>query len=159
MQKHKKINKKLFHNIVKNIPICTTDVVMFSSNRKKVLFGRRANAPLKGRYYSFGGRLLKNESFVNGAVRNAEQELNLKIKKKKLMFGGVVNEIFSNSIYSDTNYHAVNIYWGYILDIKEENKITLDGQHTSCRWFNISDKKLHPYLKERINSLCDKYDL
>ena len=43
--------------------------------------------------------------------------------------------------------------------ILEENKITLDGQHTSCRWFNISDKKLHPYLKERINSLCDKYDL
>lgn len=137
------------------LPICTVDIIYFDKSKQRVLLFKRLNKPLKGKYYSSGGRMMKNETFEDCAVRQAKNELGIKINKKKLVFGGVINEIHSESIYPNTSYHCVNVYFGYELRNK---KIKLDSQHSVAQWVSIGNTKLHPFIKEKIKFLSKKND-
>lgn len=151
--KDKWIPDSLYEDMVENLPICTVDVLFFNKEKNKILLCKRANEPLKNIYFSIGGRLLKNENFREGAVRQAKKELGIDIDKNKLIWSGVSNEIHSNSIYQKLNVHNVCIYWGCIWS---NGKIILDSQHSECKWFDILDKDLHPLIKKRIKNLISK---
>ncbi|MFA6391463.1 MAG: NUDIX domain-containing protein [Patescibacteria group bacterium] len=138
-----------YKEFMEELPICTVDILFFNHNKQSVLLLKRVNKPLKNAYFSPGGRMIKNETFEDCAVRQAKTELGLKIDKKKLVFGGVINEIHKESIYPKTNYHCVNVYFGYVLT---KTKIKLDSQHSSAEWFLVGNKKLHPLIKAKIKS-------
>ena len=78
--------------------------------------------------------MLKNESFEKSAIRLAKSELGIKINPKKLIFAGVINEIHSNSIYPNINYHSVNmkqhLYFGQpkgcLICVAEQNRQMLN---------------------------------
>ncbi len=141
---------RLYGQILKSVPICTVDVLFFNKNLTKTLLFKRTNLPYRGQYYSAGGRLFKNEDLRAGALRQAKRELGLKLNPKKLIYGGVINEINPSSVYKNINYHAVNICWGYIL-VKEN--IVLDDQHSAVKWFKMSDKRIHHYVRDKIKLL------
>lgn len=155
-QKNNWINNDLFREIVDNLPICTVDVLFFNKENSKILLFKRNNEPAKGIYFSIGGRLFKNEDFKEGAVRQAKRELRIVINKNKLIFGGVINEICQKSISKNLNTHAVDIYWGYIIEDSDIDKMVLDNQHSEYKWFNVTDNSLHPFMKEKIKNLMPK---
>ena len=129
-------------------PIATVDVLFFSKDKDKTLLFRRVNEPLKGTYFTIGGRLAKGETFVECALRQAKRELGLKIDPTKLVFGGVQEEIYPNSIFPGVSYHTVDLFYGYIL---EDNAIpVLDSQHDDYQWFSVTDDTLHPLLKSKM---------
>lgn len=150
------VKDSLYRQHIKHFPICTIDVLFFDKSKKKILLCKRVNKPLKNKFFSIGGRLLKNESFLNGAIRQAKKELNINLKPAKLVFGGVINEIHPDSIYKKINYHAVNVYWGCIFGENEKNNFHLDNQHADYAWFDIKSGILHPYIKEKIANLSAK---
>jgi colanic acid biosynthesis protein WcaH len=152
------IEVKEFQRIVKKIPICTVDVVIFNKDLTKTLIFKRKNNPLRGKFYSCGGRLFKNEALLNCAIRKVNDELGIAVDRKKIFFGGCMNEIFSNSVFKNINYHAVNVYYGFIFMETENIKIKLDNQHSTYRWLDLKDNSLHPFLKEKINNLKKNYD-
>ena len=135
-------------------PVCTVDVLFFNEDKSKTLLFRRTNNPLKGNYFSIGGRLLKNEKLEDGAVRQALKETGLHIKKAGLTFGGIQEELHPVSIFNGVSYHAVDIFYGYILT---DEAVTLDTQHDDYRWFSISDETLHPFIESKIRSLLKTY--
>lgn len=131
------------------MPVCTVDLVIFNKYFNKILLFKRNNAPAKDLYYTAGGRLHKNETLEKCAIRQAKEELGLNIKKRDMAYGGVVEEIFNNSYFSeDIGTHNINFYFSTILD--ENKAIKLDDQHTESKWFSINDKKIHKWIKERI---------
>ena len=135
-------------------PICTVDVLFFNSDQTKTLLFKRENEPIKGLYFSIGGRLLKNEKLEDGAVRQALREAGIVINREKLTLGGTQDEINLGSIFDGINYHAVNTFYGYVLDNEE---IKLDSQHSEYHWFPVTDDSFHPFIKTKIASLLKAY--
>ena len=123
----------------------------------KILLFKRNNEPLKGVYFSIGGRLLKNERFLDGAVRQGMREAKIKIVKNKLIWGGVQEELHPNSIFGNISYHAVAIFYAYLVD---ENKFKpkMDNQHSKYKWFLVKDKKITPYIKTRTVIILKNYE-
>lgn len=136
-------------------PICTVDVLFFNSDKTKTLLFRRENEPMKGTYFSAGGRLFKNELLADCAVRQAFREAGLVIEKDGLTLGGTKEQINPNSAFEGVSYHAVDIFYGYIID--EDAEIKLDSQHSDYKWFSVSDDTLHPFLKDIIGQTLKIY--
>ena len=143
-----------YRRLLKETPVCCVDVLFFSPPKTKTLLFKRANKPLRGVYFSMGGRLRKNEKLIDGAVRQARQETGLRIRKNSLIFGGVQEEIHRDSIFKGVSYHAVDVFYGYIL--KENERVRLDGQHEGKRWFSLTDPHLHPFIKSKIRAFKGK---
>lgn len=147
--------REKYREVLDIAPVCTADVLFFNSDRTKTLLFKRENEPLKGVYFSVGGRLLKNELLENCAVRQGLREAGININRNKLIFGGVQEEFHPNSVFEKVSYHAVVIYYGYVLH--DEELIKLDNQHSDYKWFSVSDPTLHPFIKSRIASLLKTY--
>lgn len=142
-----------YKKFIARFPICTVDTLFFDHDKKRILLFKRKNKPLKGVFFSAGGRMFKNETFADCAFRQSKKELGLSINKRRLVFGGIINEIHAESRYPHINYHSVNIYFGYVLG---GQKIKLDNQHSYFKWFLVRDKSLHPFIKEKIKTLLRK---
>lgn len=136
-------------------PITTVDVLFFNKTKDKTLLFRRTNEPLQGVYFSMGGRLAKGETFLECALRKAKEELNFTLDPSKLVFAGVQEEIHPNSIFSGVSYHAVDLFYGYILD-DDSMTPAFDAQHNDAQWFSVSDETLHPTLMTKINQTLEQ---
>ncbi|MCX6738574.1 MAG: NUDIX domain-containing protein, partial [Candidatus Parcubacteria bacterium] len=135
------IPSELYIEMMNHLPICCVDIMIFNTEKTKILLCKRSNEPLKGEYFSPGGRLLKNEELKAGAVRQAKRELGIKINPKQVIFGGIISEIYPNSAFGkDIGYHAVVIYFGYVAT--KNTNIILDNQHSDYKWFDVSDKTI-----------------
>jgi len=145
------IEESLYKKIIHCMPICTVDIIFVDCVKKKILLGKRTNEPLKEVYYSIGGRLRKNEKFKNAACRIAKDELGVVLKSDKLVLGGVMDEQFSNSMFEDESLFSVNIFYYY--RVNNQNKYTLDKQHSEISWFNYNDPTLHPNLQSKLQNI------
>lgn len=152
---HTPIPAEKYKEILDAIPICTVDVLFFNKDLSKTLLFRRTNEPLKGVYFSVGGRLLKNEKLEDCAVRQALREIGISVNKDMLTHGGTQEELNPNSAFHGISYHAIDTFYGYVLDDNE--KISLDSQSDDAQWFSVSDDTLHPFLKTKIASLLKVY--
>ena len=132
-----------------NVPICTVDVIILNKKRDKLLLFKRTNEPLKGVYFTIGGRLYKGESYLQCAMRQAARELGIAIDPRDATFVGTSRDTHENSAFENISYDAVVILFSYVLD-DEDQKFELDEQHDGYRWFSIDDSSLHPLIKERI---------
>ena len=143
------IPDSLYREIVDNMPICTVDVAFFNRTVTKVLVFRRGAAPLKGEWFTMGGRLQKNETVRDCAVRQAETEAGLKLNPEGLFFGGVFDEIHETSRFGGTvTYHCVDVCWWCFLD--DDAEIRLDPQHTECQWRAVEDPEFVPMLAAKL---------
>ena len=152
------IPDKIYKEFLKNMPVCTVDVLLFDEKNEKILLFKRKNKPAKGYYYSLGGRLWKNKDFDEMAKIQIKKEIGIKINKKKLFGGMVMSEKFKDSIFSGVSTHTINIFFGYNLSKEEEKRIILDGQHEKGGWLKKDDKLIHPFVKEKIKRLMEKRD-
>jgi ADP-ribose pyrophosphatase YjhB (NUDIX family) len=152
---HTPIPAKIFATILKSVPICTVDVLFFNKDMSEIALFKRNNEPLKNIYFSMGGRLLKDEKIVGCAKRQVQRELGMKIKDSDLTFGGIQEEIHPNSAFKGASYHAVGVFYYCKVD---ENKFKpkLDNQHQDFRWFSVTDKKIHPFIKTRLKKIFNK---
>lgn len=131
------------------MPICTIDVIFLNKKMNKILLFKRSSEPLKGIYFTIGGRLYKGESYLQCAVRQAVRELGIAIEPQDTMFIGITRDTHKNSAFENVSYDAVTILYGYML-CEEDQKFKLDDQHDDHKWFSIDDDSLHPFIKERI---------
>ena len=151
---HTPIPAETYQWILEVMPICAVDVVFFNKDKTKTLLFKRLNEPLKGKYFSIGGRLLKNEKLEDCVVRQALWEVGVQIQKDRLILGGVQEEIYGTSAFGEISYHAIDIFYGYVLGDEE---ITLDNQHSDYQWFSVSDDTLHLFIKTKVTSLLKIY--
>lgn len=146
------VSNDAYYTLMKSSPIPTIDILFFNPKKTHTLLGKRVNNPYKDVFYAFGGRLQKNETFEKAVVRIVKKETEIDLKISDLYFGGVDNEISSSSVFEDTNYHAVILYFGCV--IQSDTEVTLDDQHSESKWVDIDDKEIHPSIRTRItNSL------
>jgi colanic acid biosynthesis protein WcaH len=148
------LERDFYRVIMKHCPICTVDVLLFDKSKDHILLCQRRNEPLKGVFFTPGGRLLKNEYFEDAALRQVKKELGVTIQKKDLIFGGVLNEVHENSIFRGINYHSVNVYFAVVLP--RMRRVRLDEQHERCQWFSVYTRTLNPLVRQKIRSVLHR---
>tara|TARA_B100001093_G_scaffold319000_1_gene304376 strand:+ start:1549 stop:2019 length:471 start_codon:yes stop_codon:yes gene_type:complete len=147
-----------FRVVVENAPLVSIDLCIICNG--EILLGHRKNEPLKGAWFTPGGRILKNEAYFDCLKRIARSELGLTgedTKEAKLM--GIWDHFYSNSAFSETiTTHYVNVPH-YICIAKKPNLI-LDEQHTEMLWFDLSrvahDSNFHKYMRAYASWLISK---
>ena len=116
-----------------------------------MLLFKRSNNPLKGVYYTPGGRINKNEPINNAVVRKMKEELDLDLNLNNLKYLGIIEEFFEKSSFENIKVHCINVVYSYILE--DDIEINLDQQHENYNWFDVKDQKLHFYVRQKINLL------
>ena len=90
-----------FRSVVNNAPLVSIDLCIICDGQ--ILLGHRNNEPLKGAWFTPGGRILKNEAYFDCLRRVARSELGLTdedAKQARLM--GIWDHFYNNSAFSET---------------------------------------------------------
>ena len=121
------LESRSFKVIVENALLVSIDLCLVSDS--KILLGKRNNEPLKGNWFTPGGRIHKNESWQHALLRICEVEVGLRgilIEDFSLM--GVWDHFYINSVFGkDISTHYVNL--PHYTNFKFRPEITLDNQH------------------------------
>ena len=121
------LESRSFKVIVENALLVSIDLCLVSDS--KILFGKRNNEPLKGNWFTPGGRIHKNESWQHALLRICEVEVGLRgilIEDFSLM--GVWDHFYINSVFGKViSTHYVNL--PHYTNFKFRPEITLDNQH------------------------------
>ena len=124
--------------------------------------GLRQNEPLRGQWFTPGGRLLKNERWQDGLARIAKTELGLTLKSDDFQLMGVWDHFYENSVVDEgISTHYVNL--PHICYLESQPELSFDLQHESVRWFDIASiiknsghqiymRQYASWIDENINS-------
>jgi len=119
---------KQYKRILELMPILCVDVAIRNA-RGEYLLVKRANNPLKGRWWVIGGRVHKNEKLERAVIRKVRQEIGLAVRRMRPI--GYYEDTFKdNAIRLATPLHAVSVVFS--VEVGNNAKIRLDGQ--SLAW-------------------------
>ena len=145
-----------FKTVVESTPLVSIDLCLVYEG--KLLLGLRQNEPLKGQWFTPGGRLFKNERWQDGLARIANAELGLTVTSDAFQLMGVWDHFYENSAINETiSTHYVNL--PHVCYLKSRPKLSLDAQHESARWFDIpsliKDTGHQIYMREYASWIND----
>ena len=69
------LDANTFKTVIENTPLVSIDLCMICNGQ--ILLGKRSNEPLKGIWFTPGGRIHKNETWQHALLRIVEVELGL----------------------------------------------------------------------------------
>ena len=154
------LDVQIFKAVIENTPLVSIDLCLVCN--RQILLGKRCNDPLKGRWFTPGGRIHKNETWQAALLRIVEVELGLSgttVEEFELM--GAWNHFYNNSaLDQNTSTHYVNL--PHYAEFKSRPQIILDNQHGEFKWFDLSvvsnDEKFHPYMRNYASWLLNNMD-
>lgn len=115
----------------------------------KLLLGLRNNEPLKGKWFTPGGRIAKNERWQDGLKRIAMSELGIKIAAEDCQLMGVWDHFYRNSAVSaEVSTHYVNL--PHLCFFNTPPELKPDQQHSTLEWHDLPavsiDSNYHSYM-------------
>ncbi len=135
----------LYRKIQAATPVLCVDLVVVDQKRKTFLLVKRANSPLKGKWFLPGGRVYKNEKLKEAALRKLREETGLRGRVVREL--GVWEYISEKSGYfRGVNLHSVSAV--YLVEIVGGKKVILDNQSFGAEWFNEINPGWHFYAKK-----------
>jgi len=145
---YKLIPDKLYTQIVRNMPILCVDILIKSGNY--ILLGMRNDYPLKGTYFTPGGRVLKGERMEDAVKRKAIEELGVEIKIEQELSS---YECIWNRGFSGEQQHTVGKF--YLAKIIDNKDLMPNKSHSEFIWYPINSKELHPIIQSVLKG--EKY--
>lgn len=121
------INKSLYQEIIKSIPILCIDLIII--HNKKYLLIKRSENPLKDEWWVPGGRVLSGETIEETAKRKLEEEVGIKITTGMQIYA-IYEDFFDKSSMGSHLYHTLSIV--FKIEIDNVDNIKLDS--TSKNW-------------------------
>lgn len=154
------LDVQTFRAVVENSPLVSIDICLVCDGQ--ILLGDRNNEPLKGEWFTPGGRIHKNESWQDALLRISEVELGLSdvtIQDFSLM--GIWDHFYENSIVDkDVSTHYVNL--PHYASFQSRPLIVSDDQHALFKWFDLKsvsvEAEFHPYIRNYSIWLLDMMD-
>ena len=149
------LDAQTFKTVIENTPLVSIDLCLVCDGQ--VLLGKRTNEPLKGEWFTPGGRIHKNETWQDALLRIVKAELGLcdtAVESFSLM--GVWDHFYNNStVGQNISTHYVNLT--HCIYFKSRPKINLDYQHVAFEWFDLSaivnNEIFHPYIQKYVGFL------
>jgi colanic acid biosynthesis protein WcaH len=152
------LDSKNFKTIVENTPLVSIDLCIICDSQ--ILLGKRSNEPLRGIWFTPGGRILKNETWQDCLRRVASSELLLEVRDPndfRLM--GVWDHFYENSAVDEgISTHYVNL--PHCIYMKKKPNFQIDEQHEEMSWFDLqkvaSSSGFHKYMRNYASYLLEK---
>ncbi len=140
----KKLPDELYKEILENMPVFCVDIVIHSEG--KVLLIKRKNDPEKEKWWIVGGRVLKNERFLDAVRRKVRGEARLDVQKVKFLY---LDEYFSDkSIFEGVGTHSpVCVYMAEVKGL-----IKLDDASSDYKWIDKIEEDLEPYVQKALKA-------
>ena len=154
------LDVQTFKVVIESTPLVSIDLCLIWNGQ--ILLGKRSNEPLKGRWFTPGGRIHKNKTWQDALLRIAEVELGLSgIAVEHFTLMGVWDHFYNNSVLDENmSTHYVNL--PHYAEFKSRPQITLDDQHAEFEWFDLSivaiDEKFHLYMWNYASWLLNNMD-
>ena len=154
------LGAKTFKTVVENTPLVSIDLCLVCED--KLLLGKRTNEPLRGEWFTPGGRIHKNETWQHALLRIVKAELGLcDITVENFALMGVWDHFYHNSALDhDISTHYVNL--PHYAEFQSKPDITLDDQHGEFEWFDLSvvakDERFHAYMRNYAGWLLNRMD-
>ena len=143
------LDPKKFKIIIESTPLVSIDLcIVFDS---QILLGKRKNQPLKGVWFTPGGRILKNETWQDCLLRVASSELELEVRDpNQFLLMGVWDHFYKNSVVDErVSTHYVNL--PHCICMKQKPNFQIDEQHDEIGWFDLqevaSSSGFHEYMR------------
>lgn len=142
------LDQETFRTVVASTPLVSIDLVLVCNNQ--MLLGLRNNEPLKGKWFTPGGRIAKNERWQDALTRIAKAELGLDIPRCDCTLMGAFDHFYENSAVDEKiSTHYMNLPHLCLLD--EVPALELDTQHKELRWHDLSAVAIHSDYHEYMN--------
>lgn len=138
------IERGEYLKILEIMPIVCVDLIIV--HQDKYLLVKRKNPPAKDLWWFVGGRLVKNETLSNAAMRKAKEEVGLEVTPRRIV--NVVETIFDDGP-EGIPVHSVNICY---LCVAHGSEVKLDLDHDKYRWVSANSipKNLDDRLRETL---------
>ena len=143
------LDVQTFKAVIENTPLVSIDLCLVCNGQ--ILLGKRRNDPLKGRWFTPGGRIHKNETWQGALLRIAEVELGLSgIEVEDFSLMGMWDHFYNNSTPSENiSTHYVNL--PHYICMKYRPDLKLDYQHNAMAWFDLEEvsnnSDFHEYIR------------
>jgi len=152
------LDSQIFKTVIGNTPLVSVDICLVCKGQ--MLLGKRNNEPLKGSWFTPGGRIHKNENWQNCLSRVALTELGLSIQNiDRFILMGVWDHFYPNSVFGQNiSTHYVNLPHYACFEYKPNTRV--DDQHIEFEWFDLervaNEEAFHPYMRNYANWLKNK---
>lgn len=123
-----------YEHLVRTTPLLSVDVVLRDRQSGRYLLFKRRNEPLKGEWWTVGGRVGHCEMLRAAACRKVREETGLHIAESDLRLLGVYEAVFDRSSVGIHPYHSVSVYFEADVDITQN--VILDDQHSEWKLFD-----------------------
>ena len=141
------LDHETFKIVVQSTPLVSVDLCLVHDGN--LLLGLRQNEPLKGQWFTPGGRVLKNERWQDALERIASVELGISLNHADCQLIGVWDHFYKNSaVGADVSTHYVNL--PHVCFLEKELKVVEDAQHGQLKWHSLEqiarDDSYHEYM-------------
>ncbi|HEY4148870.1 MAG TPA: NUDIX domain-containing protein, partial [Chitinophagaceae bacterium] len=120
------------------MPVLCVDVLILHEGKCLLLL--RDNEPAKGTYWFPGGRVHKNETLRNAALRKAKEETNLDCTFSRII--SVEESLFDATESMHTDVHTVNVCC--VLEAPDISGLRPDHLHKEYIWADSVAGEYHP---------------
>lgn len=140
-----KIPEETYKKIVENIPLCCVDGLLHYGN--KIILFKRKYEPAKGRWWFFGGRVLKGEDLETAIKRKAAEELGIEIRIEKQI--KTYSTIFEKNRFGFP-VHTINTVFLVTSDKKPNFEKAEYEEFDEVKEFDIIEKDWPEYIKKAV---------
>ena len=142
------LDRETFKTIVQSTPLVSIDLCLVHEGN--LLLGLRQNEPLKGHWFTPGGRILKNERWQDALARIAKTELGISLAHSDCQLMGVWDHFYENgAVGQGVSTHYVNM--PHVCSLRERPRLKSDAQHSQFDWHPLvqiaGDSSYHEYMK------------
>jgi len=119
-----------YKEIIDVLPILCVDIVA-RNTRGEILLVKRVNEPKKGEWWVIGGRVLKDETLEEAAVRKMKEEAGLAVRHlRPIGYFELLRGV--NHFTSVPDYHTVSVVFETVID--DNQKVVLDKQSVDFKF-------------------------
>ena len=143
------LTAEAFKFVIQNTPLVSIDLCLICNGQ--IFLGKRSNEPLKGRWFTPGGRIHKNEPWQDCLRRVTRSEIGFVVEDlSDFRLMGVWDHFYENSVLDKSiSTHYVNLpHYCYL---KEKPKLLSDEQHDDLAWFDLEEiennENFHKYMR------------
>jgi len=139
------IPREKYNEIIEVLPILCVDIFIQNS-RGEYLLIKRANEPMKGRWWPIGGRVHKGETLEEAAIRKIIEETALQVKAVRPI--GYFELITDETPFGlPFPYHAVGVVFSAFVD--DHEPVKLDAQSTEWKYAKEipADYHINPFTE------------
>jgi len=144
--KYDNIEKKEFINFLEKMPLACIDLVL--AHEGKVLLIKRNQHPAKGKWWTPGGRIFKNEKAEDAVKRKALEETGIKVKIKKSL--GFYQFFSDMGYFEEVESGAHCVTCAFLVVPEGEIKINLNKTIQEFKWISEVGEDLDPIVKKEI---------